>query len=79
MERAEGFGEGKSPVTDVHQTKLEMNRARCSESVWLGTRLGDCFAGKFVPLFPKVAKTTMNISEQEINKSRINIYAPKGM
>lgn len=29
--------------------------------------------------FPKVAKTTMNISEQDKNKSRINIYAPKGM
>lgn len=29
--------------------------------------------------FLKVAKTTMNISELEINKSRINIYAPKGM
>lgn len=66
-------------MTDVHQTKLEMKRARCSESVWARRRLGYCFTGKFVPLFPKVAKTTMNISEQEINKSRINIYAPKGM
>ncbi len=48
-------------------------------------RRGYCFTGKLLlhwevcSTFPKVAKTTMNISEQEINKSRINIYAPKGM
>lgn len=75
----EDCGERRGPMADVHQTKLEMKGARCSESVWLGCDSVISFTRKFVPLFLKVAKTTMNISEQEINKSRINIYAPKGM
>ena len=36
LRRAEDYGESKSPMTDVHQTKLEMKGARCSESAWLG-------------------------------------------
>lgn len=42
------------------------------------TRLDLCFSGKFA-LVSMSRKTTMNILEQEINKSRININAPKSM
>lgn len=34
--RVEDYRESRGPMTDVHQTKLEMKEARCSESAWLG-------------------------------------------
>lgn len=77
--RVEDYRESRGPMTDVHQTKLEMKEARCSESAWLGYDWVTASLGSLFHFFAKVAKTTMNISEQEINKSRINIYAPKGM
>lgn len=70
-------GERSVPVTDVHQTKLEMKRARCSGDAWLGHVWISASLGSLLQ-FPQ-EKTTMNISEQEINKSRININAPKSM
>lgn len=50
-----------------------------SQSVWLGYDRLYLFTGKFVLLLWRRQKTTMNILGQEINKSRINIYAPEGM
>lgn len=65
----------RGPVTDVHQTKLEMKWARCSRVGqarfhWVIASLGSLFH------FSEVAKTTMNISEPERNESKINIYVP---
>lgn len=50
-----------------------------SQSVWLGYDWLYLFTSKFVLLLWRRQKTTMNILGQEINKSRINIYAPEGM
>lgn len=63
----------KGPRADVHQTKWEMRGSKIfAVSVCF-------FTGEFVLLLLKEAKkTTMNISGQEINKSRINIDAPEG-
>lgn len=64
----------KGPGADVHQTKWEMRGSKIfAASVCF-------FTGEFVLLLLKEAKKkpTMNISGQEINKSRINIDAPEG-
>lgn len=54
--RVEDFERSKGPMTDVHQTKLEMKRARCSESVWLGYRRVTASLGSLFHFFRKWQK-----------------------
>ena len=74
-----GLLKKQRPNDRCSSNKIRNEVSKMFREILAGIRLGYDFTGKLVPLFLKVAKTTINISGQEINKSRINIYTPKGM